>query len=197
MDEIIPNLIDKYNLSKWQIRDLISAMIVIIHYNHTVKDSEYWVRLSPDKNVREAKSNRTICSKWSPRHSPIWRLSQRSCLEKLKQTHKYPWRRLVRSWSTIKRWRTNWHHHKFIGNIGKKLQFYQIHFTKKEGQVLGALITQSKKDKDTIENRTFKIRNLDATFNEARQAFIWWKVVGKRCKQFYKDIYTIFDHKGN
>ena len=39
MNEIIPKVIDKYNLSKWQIRDLISNIIVIIHYNHTVKDS--------------------------------------------------------------------------------------------------------------------------------------------------------------
>ena len=82
MNKIIPKVIDKYNLSKWQIRDLISTIIVIIHYNHTVKDSKCWVRLSPDKNVREAKSNRTICSKWSPRCSPIWRPSQRPCLEK-------------------------------------------------------------------------------------------------------------------
>ena len=164
MNKIISKVIGKYNLSKWQIRDLISAMIVIIHYNHTVKDSEYWVRLSPDKNVREAKSNRTICSKWSPRCSPICRPSQRLCLEKTrtnsqilkeKTCQKLKYNKKVKNKLTSQIYRKH----------RKKAQLYQIRFTKKKGEVLGALVTQSKKDKDTIENRTFKIRNLDATFN--------------------------------
>ena len=52
-----------------------------------------------------------------------------------------------------------------------------------EGDVLGAPVTHSKKDEDTIEDRQFKIRNLDGTFDEARQAFTRWKVAGKILKQ--------------
>ena len=152
MKKIIHKVIKKYNLSKWQIRDLISTIIVIIHYNHTVKDSKCWVRLSPDKNVREAKSNRTICSKWSPRCSPIWRPSQRPCLEKTgtnsqifleKTCQKLKYNKKVKNKSTSSQ---------IYRKHRKKAQLYQIRFIKKKGEVLGALVTQSKKDKDTIEN---------------------------------------------
>ena len=52
-----------------------------------------------------------------------------------------------------------------------------------ETEVLGAPIADSNRDEDTSEHRQFALRNLDGTFDEAKQPFARWKILGKRLKE--------------
>ena len=61
----------------------------------------------------------------------------------------------------------------------KKLEYIKSVLLKMVGEVLGAPVADTKKDKDTSKARQFTLRNLDGTFDEARQAFARWNVSGK------------------
>ena len=50
-------------------------------------------------------------------------------------------------------------------------------------EVLGASVADTEKDEDTSKHRQFILRNLDGTFDEARQAFTRWNVSGKKTKK--------------
>ena len=59
-----------------------------------------------------------------------------------------------------------------------------------EGEFLGAPVADTKRDKDTSKHRQFVIRNLDGTFDEAKQAFARWNISGKRLKKLFRDNTT-------
>ena len=61
----------------------------------------------------------------------------------------------------------------------KKLEYIKSVLLKMETEVLGAPVVDTKKDKDTSKHRQFVLRNLDGTFDEARQALARWNVLGK------------------
>ena len=54
-----------------------------------------------------------------------------------------------------------------------------------ETEVLGAPIADFKRDEDTSEHRQFALRNLDGTFDEAKQVFARCKISGKRFKEVF------------
>ena len=59
-----------------------------------------------------------------------------------------------------------------------------------ETEVLGAPIADSKEAEDTSEHRQFALKNLDGTFNKAKQAFSRWNILGKRLKEVFKKATT-------
>ena len=54
-----------------------------------------------------------------------------------------------------------------------------------ETEVLGAPIADSEEAEDMSEHRQFALRNLDRTFDEAKQAFARWNISGNRLKKVF------------
>ena len=59
-----------------------------------------------------------------------------------------------------------------------------------ETEVLVASIADSEEAEDTSKHRQFTLRNLDRTFDEAKQAFSRWKISGRRLIGVFKKATT-------
>ena len=68
----------------------------------------------------------------------------------------------------------------------KKLDYIKTVLGQMETEVLGAPIADSEEAEDKSEHRQFALRNLDETFNKAKQAFSRWNISGRRLKEFFK-----------
>ena len=68
----------------------------------------------------------------------------------------------------------------------KKLDYIKYLLGQMETEVLGAPIANSEEAEDTSKHRQFTLLNLDGTFDEAKQAFSRWKILGKRLKEVFK-----------
>ena len=68
----------------------------------------------------------------------------------------------------------------------KKLDYIKYLLGQMETKVLAAPIADSDEAEDKSEHRQFALRNLDETFNKAKQAFSRWNISGKRLKEVFK-----------
>ena len=70
----------------------------------------------------------------------------------------------------------------------KKIAYIEELLGKLQSQVLGAPLAESDHDEDTSEARLFKLRELDAVFEEVKAVFTRWQTSGKRLKGEFKKI---------
>ena len=58
-------------------------------------------------------------------------------------------------------------------------------------QVLGAPIAETDADEDTSEARLFKARDMEATFEDAKEAFARWQSSGSKLKENFKELMSV------
>ena len=64
-----------------------------------------------------------------------------------------------------------------------KIAFIQTLLSKLNYQVLGAPIAETDADEDTSEARLFKAREMESTFEDAKEAFARWQGWGSKLKE--------------
>ena len=70
----------------------------------------------------------------------------------------------------------------------RKIDYIEELLGKLQSQVLGAPLAESDQDEDTSEARLFKLRKLDAVFEEVKAVFARWQTSDKRLKEEFKKI---------
>ena len=72
-----------------------------------------------------------------------------------------------------------------------KIAFIESLLGKLNDQVLGAPIAETDADEDTSEARLFKAREMESTFEDAKEAFARWQGWGSKLKENFNELTSV------
>ena len=72
-----------------------------------------------------------------------------------------------------------------------KIAFIESLLGKLNDQVLGAPIAETDADEDTSEARLFKAREMESTFEDAKEAFARWQGTGSKLKENFNELTSV------
>ena len=72
-----------------------------------------------------------------------------------------------------------------------KIAFIETLLGKLNNQVLGTPIAETDPDEDTSEARLFKARDMEATFEDAKEAFARWQSCGSKLKENFSELTSV------